>query len=364
MKRVLHIMQTLRGGGAETAVRLLCPRLHARGFAVGAAAIYRVNLTTDEAAELHADLFEIDKRNRADAMAFVRLMRVVRGFRPDIIHSHTYAGKYWGRAAAVLCKIPVILTEHGAAFKISPLERAISSALDRRTAAVVAFSAATAQAVSNNTRTSEVRVIPNGVPLDLRYNRSHARTLLKCRPEELVVVTVGRLSPEKGPATAIHALSRLPNSLLKHTRLHWIGDGPLRADTEKLAIKLNLENNIIFHGYRSDASFVLAGADVALSPSSIEAAPMWLLEAMAAGVPIVGTPTLGVRDLVENPRTGLISASHDSADLGSTLASALSNDEWRETARVAAKTRAQRFDIEAVADAYASLYREVLALSA
>jgi glycosyltransferase involved in cell wall biosynthesis len=357
---VLHVTETLSGGGAEELVRSLTPCLSARGFRVGIVTVSTANIGAAELNQLPATVYEIRKRHRADLPAFPRLVRSIKTFKPDIIHAHTYAGKYWGRGAAALARAPVILTEHGAAYGERPLERLVSRFLNRHTAAIVTFSERTAQAIASTTNHTPVRVIPNGVVVDLPYDRGKAREALGCRNRELAIVTVGRLWVEKAPEVAMRAVARLPGDLLSKTRFHWIGDGPLIDKVRAESSMLGIEDRVIFHGYRADARLIIAGADVALSSSAIEAAPVWLLEAMAAGIPIVGTPTMGVHDLVVHGETGLIATTHDASAVSQMLEKALSDDEWRQAAGAAARKRARQYDIEHVADLYAQLYREVI----
>lgn len=360
MKRVLHVLQTLSGGGAETLVRALVPRLGLRGFNIEIVAVYRADLDEQARTDLHASINELGKRNRFDVFPFVRLLQITKRFNPDLIHAHTYSGKFWGRAAAAVCGVPAILTEHGAAYSTGLLERFIAGFLDKRTSASVAFSQATAKVVSEASSVKDIRIIPNGVQLDVTYDRPWARKALRCSDDELAIVTIGRLNPEKGPDVALQALRLLPPSLLQRARLHLIGDGPCLTEARALSASLGLTNRVMFHGFRQEARMLLAGADVALSSSRIEAAPLWLIEAMAAGVPVVGTPTLGVNDLVANGQTGLIAASNDAPALAAALTEALSNQAWRDAASRASKGRARQYDIESVADAYSALYCEVI----
>jgi glycosyltransferase involved in cell wall biosynthesis len=136
-------------------------------------------------------------------------------------------------------------------------------------------------------------------PLD----RAEARRLLGVPPGMQVVGTVGRLAFQKAPEDFVRALAGLRRSDVFGV---WIGDGPLRAKTERLARRLGLSGRMLFTGNRRDVEALLPGMDVFAMASRYEGLPCAIVEAMSAGLPVVATAVNAVPDVVIAGETGLL----------------------------------------------------------
>ncbi len=147
-----------------------------------------------------------------------------------------------------------------------------------------------------------------------------------------VLLSVGRLSQEKGHADLLRALDRLRTSKSAAPGLHLVlvGDGPERQRLEKLCYTLRLENCVTFTGYQSDVRPYFAMADIFVLPSHSEGSPNVLLEAVAAGLPIVATAVGGLPEVLTNEVNALLVPKHDIAQLANALARLLNDSSLRQ----------------------------------
>jgi glycosyltransferase involved in cell wall biosynthesis len=236
----------------------------------------------------------------ADFVSLVRLVRLVR--RADVVHVHSAKAGFLGRLAAALTgrRRACLFTPNGWSFWAADgLERRVYLGLER----LAARWCRTIVAVSEHERRagleagigdeSAYAVIPNGIDLD-RYAGA---------PEPVPgrVVMIGRLAPQKRPELAVEALAQVPDA-----ELQLVGDGPLRAEVEAHARRLGVEARVHVLGHRDDIPALLGRASCLLLPSDYEGWPFVVMEAMAAGVPVIASSVGGIPELVEHGRTGLL----------------------------------------------------------
>lgn len=203
-----------------------------------------------------------------------------------------------------------------------------------------------------------IRVIANGRPAPPKITgdeREALRRSLGATPGDVLVAWVGRLVREKDPV-AVAALSRQLAGLAPAARVAVVGTGPLEREARAAA---GGDARIVFAGERDDAPQVIAAADLLVSTSATEGAPGVLIEALLAGVPVVAYDVGGVRD-VASGETGALVPSGDPMALATEVARLANDGAARAAASEAAARAAAPFRIEAVADAYDALYRELL----
>ncbi len=362
--RVLHYIATLRGGGAETLVRELLPRLNDRGIDVAAFSAYDPRLTDVERAALPYRLFCGRKHRGIDVGFARRSVRAMHEFAPHIVHTHTITGKYWGRASALAAGVQrIVHTEHSPQSQLPRWELALAHALKHRTDAVVTFSARTAAFVRQREPVPQLEIIPNGIKIEAAltaHDRARARAVLGASEGTIVIGIIANLYPQKNHQLAIRALANLSAGLRARVRLDVFGAGPLATSLQDLAAELGVADNLRWWGFRPDVRALIGGLDLALTVAIVEAAPISLLEAMAAGVPIVGTPNVGTLDLVADDASGLIAEDWSVGGFTRVLERALADEQWRTRAGAAGRRRlVERFDIEAVADRHAALYHRL-----
>lgn len=367
--RVLHILQNLSGYGAERQVRDLLPYLQSDGITAAALTVYASKLSDEELRALPFLTIDIGRRSRLDYNFLPQLIKAIRSFRPDIVHTHTHVGKYWGRIAARIAGVRVLLhTEHNPCDpRRNILERLLDPALHAATSCVVTFLAQQRTMLSRTDHlpVEKIRIIANGLlPRELpEYeDRAAARKALGITPDEYAVVVIGRLEHQKNQQLALRAVASLTAPVQQRVRLYLLGAGSQEDELRSLSRELGIEHNVLFFGYRNDVGTLLPGADVLLMTSLFEGMPLTLIEAMFAGVPIVSTPWIGVDDMLENGRYGFIAAGWETGQVALTLERALRCESARATAAARAYAYARtEYDIRNTARAHLQLYSEMIA---
>lgn len=261
--------------------------------------------------QLHSEIAPIaDRRALADLAAFLGAGSF------DIVHTHSAKAGTLGRLAARRANINrIVHTFHGFPFHDfqSPLRRAayirIEKSIGKFTDAFLAVGPAVAAeairlriAPPERVRTIGVAVNTFG-PAPEVWDRAEARRLLGIPPGTMVVGTVGRLDFQKAPDDFVTALATLGRDNVFGV---WIGDGPLRAKTEKLAARRGLSGRMLFAGERTDVSALLPGLDVFAMASRYEGLPCAVVEAMLARLPVVATTVNAVPNVVIPGETGLL----------------------------------------------------------
>lgn len=291
---------------------------------------------------------------------------VVNRRRFDIVHAHnTHVGVIaclagWLLGKKVVIKIPGMLyvdyLRPGSGWR-AVRRRILTSRVDR----FVAVSREMVAALrASGVPATKVAFLPNGIEVTDPPGRGSLadRAALFGNPTATVALFVGRLVDDKGLDRLLPVWASLP---ARHGAvLVIVGDGPRRAALESLAVSLGLRAGVRFVGHRRDVGPFYANADVFVLPSRTEGISNALLEAMAAGLPVVASDIGGNRDVVEDGRSGFLVDWDDRAAPAGILATLLGDPHLRARVGWAAHERALSFAIDRVADGYQQLYRQVL----
>jgi glycosyltransferase involved in cell wall biosynthesis len=211
-------------------------------------------------------------------------------------------------------------------------------------------------------RCERLRVIPNSVDADglVGARAGDLRAELGLPAGCPLVLSVGRLSAEKGPRDLVEA-ARLVTNERPDVYSVVLGDGRERARLERQARRLALNERLVFAGFREDARRLIAQADVLALPSLTEGLPNVVLEAFAAGVPVVATGVGGVPELVRDGENGWLVPPADAGGLASALVAALSDPDERARRGAAGQALVRgRYTFAAQAAQAAEVFREVL----
>ncbi len=365
--RVVHICAQLGSYGAQNVTMRLMQYTHEPQTSLVAMTIGpwphpEVRRTLD------FPIVEIARRGRFDVFVLWRMIRELRRIGPDVVHTHAHHGRYWGRLAAALAGVPLIVhTEHNSDL-IPPAPRAFFGTLNRwlapRTTAFVTFNRLLQAALSSAEHISSERiaVIPNGIPIveSDPAERERVRRELSLGDDALAIVMLTRLASEKRLDVALEALAALPAPWRTRARLILFGDGPLRAQLQDHARRLHIEDRVRFLGFHRDARAFLAAADVLLLTSAREAMPLAVIEAMVQGVPVVSVPWSGAEALLEEGRFGTIAASYSPADVSAALRTVFEEPEAARGRAEAACAHARvEYDVTTQTRRYVELYRKL-----
>jgi glycosyltransferase involved in cell wall biosynthesis len=305
-----------------------------------------------------------------DGLALQRLTRLMRDGRYDIVHTHSSKAGILGRLAAGRARIPgVVHTVHGWPFRPNqpaPL-RAFYVALERLAAARTdRFVAVTSRDIDKGVKAGvagpdRFEVVRSAIDMG-RFagaadTRSRTRDSWGFGPEVEVVGTVTRLSPQKAPLDFVAAAAEIA-SKRPDVGFVVVGDGPLRSEVERAVRMHGLEWRFRLLGIQRDVPELLSGMDLFLHSSLWEGLPRAIVQAMAAGVPVVTTAVDGSSEIVVDGETGRLVPPGDLSAMARAALASLDDPGGR--ARCAATARAavgREFDLPTMLARLAQLYR-------
>ena len=365
--RVLHILPNFGPGGAERMAMHLMLHLDRSRHEVAAVSLYDRQGTDIEVALDQAGIrvWYLGKHLGFDHRMFWRLGKVLREFRPDVVHTHRYVLRYLLPWIVVRLGRVWVHTVHTIAEKeVDLIGRWIHSIAFRLGVVPVAIAEEVKHSLKKVYGLRSVPLIPNGISLtDFALDKS-IRKIWRMkegfRDDHLLYVYVARLSPPKDPFCLLRAFA-IAVSQNDNLRLLFAGNGPLRSDVEERVKALGLNNYVRFLGVRTDIPEILAAADVFVLSSRWEGNPLSVMEAMAAGKPVVATAVGGVPELVEEGVSGILVPPQNPEALAEAMIRLAQNSALRRKMGEAARRRAEeRFGVERMAREYERLYTKLL----
>lgn len=365
--RVLHVVDGDQRRGAEIFAGDLVRALEAD---VSAQHVAVLRPMASRPVEFLAPVTRLDGGLFGAGARVRRLARLLATWRPDVIQVHGGDALRPLVAARRPGGIPLVLRHIGMAAPKATfgVRRHAYRLLFRRADRHIAVSDAVRRQVIRIFAVPPQRVltIPNAVdPERLRPHRDRVgvRAALGIPADALVLLSVGALVPEKDPAALVrigaHLLRRDPRAF------HLIvGDGPVRAEVQRVAAAQGLDGRLLILGARSDVADLLAAGDVLLLASSqdgMEGMPGIAIEAGLAGIPVAGYAVAGLPEVIVDGVTGMLTRPGEELALAETTAALMFDADMRKRLGAAARERCRaRFDIRSASNAYLGLYRSVL----
>lgn len=362
---IVHILDNLDRGGAQTMLRSVVAGLTKRGHHQHIICLNDI-FNQDVVAAMRAAGASVEIIGRPRLYGLIGIWHVVSELRrrqPDLVHTELPWGDLIGRAAARFANISPIISTVTARYVDKPR---LQLWIDRKTAPWadrVAFQSAEIVPFSlqhEGVRPEQVQVIPNGVETDDR-DRSEAAAALRRvygGGASTILGMVARLHPQKAHPDVLAAFARLASSDL---RLWLIGDGPDRTRLVEQAAALEIQDRVIFVGDRGDVRDWIAAMDIFVHPTHFEGLPLAVLEAMVMRKPVITSPIDGLRSLITSGVHGWLVPPGDPDALAETISHVVAHPE--EAARVAqagaVRARSQ-FGSDRVVDAYEALFKSVL----
>jgi L-malate glycosyltransferase len=363
--KVMQVVLSLTPGGTERLVVEICRRLRPE-FDVAVCCL-------DDEGAWSADLRAVDIE--------VTAIKRKAGFRPgvgrtiaqlaaeqqiDLLHCHQYSPFVYGRIAAVWNRrLRLVYTEHGRFSDAPPGWKRclVNPLLTTFDGAIVAVSHELRDyMIDSRFARDKVGVIHNGIdpgPLPTEGDRRRARRNLGLASDAFVVATVARLDPVKDLLTLLEAFAEVRRRTPR-AQLLIVGDGPERARLEERARRSDLAAAVRITGFRPDVRALLPAADAYVSSSISEGISITILEAMAAGVPVIATAVGGTPEILADG-SGVLVPSRSPAQIADAVL-ALAHDERRRTSLAAAgRLRLETsFTIDRMVEDYARAYRRLI----
>jgi glycosyltransferase involved in cell wall biosynthesis len=360
---LMQIVDDLNYGGMQRVAMNLCLKVDHSKFKLMVCCLEELGPNAEELRENGVPLFLVKKSAGIDYFLPFRLRKLFLKERVNIIHTHNVNPFFYGVIAAQLTGgIKAVQTDHSRGFfPVSKKEMLSERVLARFTNKVIAVSEGVkADLVKyEHIDHKKIEVIYNGIDPS-KYNVEV--DLVKKRGElgigkNAKVIGVGvRLSEQKGICYLIEAVGLIVKSY-PDIKLLIIGDGELRIELQRMSEQLGLTDKVIFTGFRPDIPELLKVIDIYALPSLWEGHPLVLLEAMAAGKPIVATEISGNRETVAHGHTGLLVPSKDVPKLADALCRLLADETLRHDMGLNGHKRFQeRFTIDQAICKYQELY--------
>lgn len=318
-----------------------------------------------------------------DYIAYKKIKRIIREFKPDIVHTHASKAGAIGRLAAFHCNVPVVVhTFHGHVFHgyfnpvVTGFFKFIERYLAKKSDAIVAISALQKNELCLKHKICDLKktnIIPLG--FDLRrftQNQDEKRAAFRkkylLQEDEIAIGIIGRLAPIKNHSLFINSINHLKNSTNRRFKAFIIGDGDTRNFLAEYCDSLNLRWNssdsnaadIVFTSWIKEVDVALAGLDLVCLTSLNEGTPVSLIEAQAASRYIVSTNVGGIKDIL-HPECGVLSEPGDQAAFNKNLLHAVNNFEsLSKKASLAKEDVVEKFGYPRLCSDMDNLYRELL----
>ncbi len=357
----LHVLEVVGNaivGGVERYVQMLVEDLPTQGFTVSALCPFESRFTMALRAggcQVHIAMLEeaLEWRSLLAATEIIRRQQV------SIVHTHLFNATLLGSISGGLMSVPVVVTIHG--MQIVPEDLALARLVGSHL--ITVCSAAYMTGLAMGLQEDQISLIPNGVDtqrfrpdIDGRPFRERLRL-----PDNVRLVgMVARLAREKGPDHFVRAASLVANA---RPDVHFVlvGDGPLRRDIAREIEAVGLTDRFHLVGVIADTSLIYPALDVVCLASRLEGQPLALLEAMAAGRPVVATSVGGIPELVQMGETGWLVAQGDMKAMSEQILWLLDSPERAQEMGQAGRQRVlEAYDLRAQVSAIGRLFRRLV----
>ncbi len=345
---VLHIIDGLKVGGAETLLCNLVQGLPRERFRISVA-YSTPGPMIERLTAMQVPLTHLPRLARVDPFLFWNMYKAIRRDPPDIVHTHLFKSDFHGRPAARLAGVPVVVSalQNCDDWAKNPFYGRLYGQTIRFADMLIAASEETRQFEIRYTGAPPDKVITinNAVPVERFVGNEELgkalRAELNIEPHSPLVGIVARLMPQKDHATFLKSAALIKQAI-PEARFLIVGEGPLRSELVEQVNSLGLNNAVIFAGLRKDIPAVMAAIDLLMFSSRWEGLPVALLEGMASAKPAVATAVDGIPGVIIEGTTGLLAPRGDAEGLAHAASKIL-----RDPALAAAMGKAGRERVEA-----------------
>ena len=351
--KVLTLLNGLGIGGAEHMAYELVKNLDHKKFESPVFCYgSRVGTPLENEMSAAADLAFGNLKGHITLMHMVKMLKKISSYNPDIIHAHM-GGVAFGIPWCLMHKKPIVITVHtkpDVAFSTKN-QKLIRKALQRRICYIVAVSEENYKYVKDYYKITETQCgfVNNGIDIRRFYRKEH---------EKFTYINVARQDDNKNQASIVRCFAKIYESD-HNTRLYLVGDGPLHSELKSLVKELNLEEAVILPGLTDKPEDYYAISDAYIQSSHREAMPLSVLEAMAAGLPVISTDVGGLRDVVKN--NGRLVRDNDEAALEDAMHWIKEMDfERRQSLAAESMAIAAEYSSEKMAEKYQAIYERLV----
>lgn len=364
--RIAFCITDLDPGGAERSLVQLVTRLDRNRWEPAVFCLAARGVLADELEAAGIPVVCLGARGWTSSGAMYRLVRELRRFRPVLLQTFLFHANLAGRIAGALAGVGTIVS----GIRVAEKRSRTFLRLDRWTNWLVSTNICVSEAVADfsisvaRLSPKKTVVIPNGVDVARFANAQPADLAQFGIPSgSPVLLTIGRLDRQKGLDDLLETAALV---VARHPRVHFllVGKGPERPHLEQAIREKGLAERVHLAGWHSDIPELLAAGTALVLSSLWEGLPNVILEAMAAGLPVVATRVEGVAELVVEGRTGLIVAPHAPQELAAAIEKLLADPSFAKELGQSGQTRASAvFSWEKMAARYCAVYESLLGAS-
>ncbi len=355
--KILHVITSLRTGGAEKLMVDLLPRLKSHGHQVdlllfdGTDTPFRQNI---EAAGIKV----FDLGIGGSVYSPLRILKLIPYLKQyDVVHTHNTAPQLFAALGSVLCSVVLCTTEHNTSNRrrgwtwYVPVDRWMYNRYKR----VICIS----QKAEENLRQyighsrAMITTVNNGVDVERYASATPSAELESIAPGSRKIIMVAGFRWEKDQDTLIKAMTHLPNDF----HLFLVGDGVRRPELEALTQELSLGNRVHLLGLRTDVPNLLHAADYVVMSSHFEGLSLSSVEGMSVGKPFLASDVDGLREVVKG--AGILFPHGDSETLAQAISNLADNPEEYLAVADRCHLRAKQFDISTMTAGYNNLYKSL-----
>jgi glycosyltransferase involved in cell wall biosynthesis len=367
--RILFLSTSMGMGGADKQLLSATEELRSRGHEILIVSLTALGPMGLESRRMGIRTESLEMpRGLPDPRGMLRLIRLVREWKPDVLHSHMVHANLMARALRLMVPVPVVVATIHNIYEGGPIwmwgYRLTNRLVDGMT--IVSQAAADRYVNEGIVPRELLRVVPNGVDLD-RFQSLPAEVRASCRAslgldDQFAWIAVGRFEIAKDYPTMLRAFGRVLEQQPRAVLLI-VGRGSLQSEAEILVRDFGLGSSVRFLGVRHDIPELLTAADGYLMSSAWEGMPMVLLEAAAAGLPIVATRVGGNHEVVRDGETGFLAPARDPEALAQAALRLMQLSRPVRQAMGGAGREHVRahYGLDRVAEQWESLYREAAA---
>lgn len=366
--KIVHLTHSMEIGGTEQVIMQLVRGLDSARFTN---VITCIDGSIGEMGRILQQqdytIHSLSRNDGFDKDLIKEIRTILKAEQADIIHCHQYTPYCYGALAAVGLPTKVVFTEHGRFYPdvYTWKRRVVNQLLARLTDAIVSISEATRQALIEFEwlPAKQISVIYNGMTLDTdTANAAEARRAINAispgfvSEGDVVIGTVARLDSIKNHALMIRTITRLYKNH-PNCRLVIVGDGPERKNLEKLVEELEINDAVLFTGFKNNTPDYIDSFDIFLLTSDSEGTSMTLLEAMAFATPCIVTRVGGNPELIQHDKNGLLIDRNSDDQLYNAIESLLANRQTGLTLGAQARDDFDsRFELRHMIKGYDELY--------
>lgn len=391
MPKILRIINRLNLGGPTYNVALLSKFLAPEFETLLVSGMKDVSEGSSEFIVKNLDLHPVyipemyrELNPLRDYKSYFKIRKIIKEFNPDIVHTHAGKAGAVGRLAASHMGVKVIVhTYHGHFFHsyFSPLKTRLFLEIERylakRTTKIIAISESQLKELSEVYRVAppeKFALVHLGFDLSRFWeNKDEKRKKFRAEyflsDDEIAIGIIGRLTPIKNHPVFLNALKKVSEKTSKKIRAFIVGNGEERLNTETLATSLGIawssiaseKKPLTFTGWKKNIDEINAGLDIITLTSNNEGTPVSLIEAQAAGKPIVSTNVGGIEDIVEKNKTAFLSPVGDADAFAENLLHLIEDDELRKKmSNAGSEMVKEKFSYQRLCSDTAALYRNLL----